>query len=202
MPTLRKLDFSESDWQEIFALGFEPFEITIGEDFTDGQWEAIADMALGKACRVLAGRLGQDRDNKRWAAQLRAIAERIIGATTSGFLPISASQSFLLSVSSIKSLHDICYAVAIEQSKAAETCEEKLSGVWTTEQAARFRTADEIKDRFTTWLDDVSLKPTPNIPAKLRGDMDLVVRQLLGHAFDDIVWEDVADFFLTKASGE
>lgn len=76
---LHELEFTDSQWEEIFSFGFEPFEIShLGEPMTRAQWMAVADMALGKATRIRRGYFGEDADNEKWIAELEAIAEIIL----------------------------------------------------------------------------------------------------------------------------
>lgn len=77
------IDFSPEQWEELIAMSFEPFEFEQHEELTQGQWLALAEMALGKAHRIWMGAYdfpGEDNADFRgeWEDQLREIAAIIL----------------------------------------------------------------------------------------------------------------------------
>jgi hypothetical protein len=81
------LEFTDDEWEEIYALSFYPFEINEPVPLTRGQWTAIAHMAIGKAVLVGRGRYNMcdedAMDNPAWVADLNGIANKILAI----FLP-------------------------------------------------------------------------------------------------------------------
>ncbi len=73
---------TKHEWEEVWALSFEPFEYEEGECLTRGQWMAICDMLFGKAHRMDLGDYDWNEaedgvDTEKWATELRQIAEKI-----------------------------------------------------------------------------------------------------------------------------
>lgn len=79
---LHSIEFSEQDWDELWAMTFDPIEISNDEPMTRGQWMAFAHMAIGKAQLISEGRydMGEEaaKDDKAWINQLRGIADTIL----------------------------------------------------------------------------------------------------------------------------
>ena len=86
--------------------------------------------------------------------------------------------------------YDYCCATAETGIGQAPQATEVVDGLWTEEQAAKFLTADEIKQ----WCERI----TDDAGAGLGEPACLIVAQLFQRAMEQVDWHAVADHYLAK----
>lgn len=109
---------------------------------------------------------------------------------------MTTTESLLLVIDNDRPLYERCMSRAIKASTDRHA--EEDAGTWNHEQAEKFHTADEIKELVTNLMDDISLKPCAMIQPSLRESADLLARQLISDALQEINWEEIAEHYLGK----
>jgi hypothetical protein len=111
-------------------------------------------------------------------------------------MTMTATESLLLVLDNDRPLYERCMSRAIKASTTRHDEEDR--GTWTHEQAEIFHTADDIKELVENLMDDISLKPCAMIQPSLRESADLIARQLISDALQEIQWNEVAEHYLDK----
>jgi hypothetical protein len=106
---------------------------------------------------------------------------------------MTATESILIVIDSDRPMYERCMSRAIYNIENRH--EEEDAGTWTHEEAERFHTADDIRTIVENLMDDISLKPTKMIQPSLRESADLLARQLIGNALEEL---DCCSFTLPK----
>jgi hypothetical protein len=111
-------------------------------------------------------------------------------------MTMTATESLLIVIDSDRTYYDVCMTVALANIDARHA--EEDAGTWSHEEAEKFHTADDIKDHVETLMDDISLKPCRTIAGAYRESADLIARQLISSALEEINWHEVAEHYIRK----
>jgi hypothetical protein len=103
---------------------------------------------------------------------------------------MTITESILIVLDSRQQTSELAFGAAGREMDAAKDCEQVQSGIWTVEEARRFRLADWLKEFYEVTIDDMPLVTW----------QDAFKSQLCRDAFQEINWHEFADHYLAKVT--